>query len=191
MRSVTPPSLLVWSARRTRRRPWSAPWLVCHRAGPAANWPYRVLHPGAARLLAHRPNIGGVRSRLRQWSIGNPPSDLHPSGSAVRVLCAAERFVDGVSELGHRGELQVVGPLLGRIGRGSPAGAVVTAVDPDRRQAFPLGWDVVVEQALSDVQEVGAGPPRGRSAPGRGHGGGSRRAYRRRRPRRSVINRRE
>jgi hypothetical protein len=35
----------------------------------------------------------------------------------------------------------------------------VTAVDPDRRQAFPLGRDVVVEQALRDVQQVGAGQP--------------------------------
>ena len=81
------------------------------------------------------------------------------SGSAVRGLCVAERLVDGVGEVGHRVELLVVGPLLSGFGSGSPAGAVVTAVDPDRRQAFPLDRDVVVEQALRDVQEVGAGQP--------------------------------
>jgi hypothetical protein len=63
------------------------------------------------------------------------------SGSAVRGLCVAERLVGGVGEVGYRVELEVVGPLLSGFGSGSPAGAVVTAVDPDRRQAFPLDRD--------------------------------------------------
>jgi len=32
----------------------------------------------------------------------------------------------------------------------------VTAIDPDRRQAFPLGRNVIVEQALGHVQQLGA-----------------------------------
>src|ERR671930_1228134 len=75
-------------------------------------------------------------------------------GSAADGLGVCERLVDRVSEVAHRLELEVVGPLLRGLGRGSPTGTVVAAIDPDRGQAFPLGRDVVVEQALGDVQQL-------------------------------------
>jgi hypothetical protein len=62
-------------------------------------------------------------------------------------------LVDSVCEVGHRVELQIEGPLCGGFRGRSPAGAVVAAVDPDRRQTFPLGRDVIVEQALRDMQQ--------------------------------------
>jgi hypothetical protein len=72
-------------------------------------------------------------------------------------VAAVEGPVGGVGEGGHGRELEVAGPLLRRFGRGSPAGAVVAAVDPDRRQAFTLGRNMVVEQALRDVHQVRTG----------------------------------
>ena len=36
--SVTPPSLLVSAARRTRGRPWSVPWSATRPAGASPSW---------------------------------------------------------------------------------------------------------------------------------------------------------
>ena len=74
--------------------------------------------------------------------------------------------------------------VAGRLRGGAPAVAVVTPVDPHRRQALALGRDVVVEQALGDVEQLGCGPRRARAAWRPGRGSGSRPACRRRRPRR-------
>src|ERR1022692_1704109 len=60
-------------------------------------------------------------------------------------------------ERGHARELPVGRDVGGRGWGGSPARAVVAAVDPDRVQTRFLGGDVVVEQALGDVQELAFG----------------------------------
>ena len=112
------------------------------------------------------------------------PSPPTARGRAARPRSVAEGAVDGVGERrpsrGARGR-RTTGSS--RLPRRAPAGAVVAAVDPHRRQPLALRWHVIVEQALRDVQQLGRAPARGREARRRARRSGSRRACRRRRPR--------
>jgi len=94
-----------------------------------------------ARAMASPNVIFSVRSRA-----------LFRRGSAW----TSEGIIDCVCEVAHRLELEVVAPSIRRLRCGSPTGTVVTAVDPYRRQPLSFCRDVVVEEALGDVEQVGA-----------------------------------
>jgi len=65
----------------------------------------------------------------------------------------------GVRKGGHRDEGRIRRHRGGRRRRAA-AGPVVAAIDPDGRQAELLCRDMVVVQALGDVQDSGGGDPR-------------------------------
>src|SRR5688572_30045445 len=73
-----------------------------------------------------------------------------PWCSRRRSSRLADRADGGVGESPHGGEARIGGD--GRRRRGAEAFAVMAAVDPDGGEAEFLRWDVVVEEALRDVQ---------------------------------------
>jgi hypothetical protein len=84
--------------------------------------------------------------------IGAPEPVVPQRGSAWRDSASGVAVARSGCEGLHRWEFHCVTEFLGRRGSGPPSGAVVAAIDPYRRNAVALRRDMVVEQALRDVQ---------------------------------------
>ena len=110
----------------------------------------------ASRLGGARRR-GRVVARSQRRRLGDPAAALHRGRDAGCAAARSSGAGGGCREGRHVREGRV-GRRLGRRRR-TAARSAVAAVDPDRREAQPLGRDVVVEQALGDVEDPLARQP--------------------------------